>query len=90
MNTTSELMMGGEEIVVDGRWTLHIKNRGTKRVRARESVSSLLADHIKRLGKEQTYLPMKSPTLKTRKWVALKRRGCVLGLVGCTEVVIGG
>lgn len=63
----SELMTGVYGIVEDGRWTLHIKNKGTNRVRARESVRSFLADQIRTAGMEQIYRPRKSPTLKTRK-----------------------
>lgn len=60
-------MIGEDGMLDKGRCTLHIRNNGTNRVRARESVRSRLADQISRLGKEQMYLPAKSPRLKTRK-----------------------
>ncbi len=28
--------------------------------------------------------------LNTKKWMALKRRGCAAGFVDCTDIVIGG
>ena len=48
------------------------------------------ADQISRAGNEQTQRPKKSPTLKTRKCIALKSKGCVSGFVGWMDVVIGG
>jgi hypothetical protein len=76
MNTKSELINGEEGIPAsEGRCRLHRRNNGTNRVRATEKVRSRLADHVINLGNEQTYLPIKSPTLNTRKCTALNKRG---------------
>lgn len=60
------------------------------RVRERDNARSFLDDHMITRDHEQMPLPVKSPTLKTRKWTALNRRGWVAGFVGRTEMVIGG
>lgn len=69
---------------------LHMRNRGTNRVRAKDNVRSRLGDQVSSLGKEQIYRPKKSPRPKTKKWIELKRRECMDGFVDATEVVMGG
>jgi hypothetical protein len=62
----------GEE---DGSWILHAMKRGIKRVCAKERPRSRCGDQMRREGKEQRYRPNRSPTLKRRMWIALKRSG---------------
>lgn len=83
-------MISGVEVEVEDLWTLQNKNRGMNRVRAREKVKRRLADQTRNRGCEQRRRPMKSPTLKTKKWTALKRSRLVSGFTGMTEIVIGG
>ena len=90
MNNKSELMIGSYTTVAGPRWMLHIKNNGMNSVRASDKTRSRLADHTSSLGNEQIYRPKKSPTLKTRKWIAVKSNGWVSGFVGLMEIVIGG
>jgi len=90
MNNASELISGVVIGAVADLWILQNRNRGIKQVRAKDSVRRRFADHMTTEGKAQIYRPRKSPTLNMRKWIALKRSGCVLGLVGCIEAVIGG
>ena len=90
MNNRSELMIGSRCTTVVPLCMLHMRKTGMKSVRARDNVRSRLADQIRNIGNEQTYLPRKSPMLKTRKCTALKSRGCTAGFVGCIEVVMGG
>lgn len=90
MNKTSELMIGVVGELVGDDWTLHIKNKGIKAVLARESIKRRFESQMRSRGNEQIYRPEKSPILNMRKWIALKSRGCVAGLVVCTEAVIGG
>lgn len=89
-NAISELMKGGVGSAEEGRCTLHRRNRGIKRTRAKEMARIRDPDQTIMNGNEQAYLPRKSPRLKTRKWIALKSSGWVAGLVGCTDSVIGG
>jgi len=49
MYRISELMMG-DGGSVEERWMLHMRNRGMKSVRAKESVSSRLADQMTKRG----------------------------------------
>jgi len=74
----------------EGRCTLHIKNKGMKRVRARDIVRILLADQITTRDHPQMLRPEKSPRLKIRKCNALKKRGCIAGLVDLIVIVMGG
>ena len=90
MNNKSELMMGSYITVEGPRWMLHIKKNGRNSVRASDKARSRLADHTSSFGNEQIYRPKKSPTLKTRKWIAAKSNGWVFGFVGLMEIVIGG
>ena len=90
MNSKSELIIGSYTVVADPRWMLHIKNNGMNSVRASDKARSRLADHISSFGNEQIYRPRKSPTLKTRKWIAEKSNGWVSGFVGLMDIVIGG
>jgi len=70
--------------------TLHNRNKGMKSVRATENIRILLGDQVTAWGQEHIILPRKSPTLNTRKWNALKRRGWTIGFVGRMETVMGG
>ena len=54
---------------------LHAMNKGMKSVRARERQRSWYGDQMRREGKEQRYRPSRSPRLKRRTWIALKRSG---------------
>lgn len=90
MNNKSELMIGWYTAVVDPRRMLHIRNNGTNSVRASDKARSRFADHTSSFGNEQMYRPRKSPTLKTRKWIAVKSKGWIFGFVGLMKVVIGG
>ena len=90
MNNKSELMIGSYTMVAGPRWMLHIKKIGMNSVRASDKARSRLPDHTSSFGNEQTYRPKKSPTLKTRKWIAAKSSGWVFGFVGLMDIVIGG
>lgn len=69
---------------------LHNKKTGIKSVRAAENITRRFADQISNRGYEQRERPTKSPTLKTKKWVAANNSGLVPGLTGPIETVIGG
>lgn len=69
---------------------MHIRKSGINRVRASDNARRRLPDQIRKIGKEQTYRPRKSPMLNTRKWIEVNNRGCVSGFTGRMEVVIGG
>ena len=69
---------------------LHMRKSGMKSVRANESVNNRLADQMTTLGYAQIVRPTKSPILNTRKWYALKSKGCTSGRVEMIDVVIGG
>jgi hypothetical protein len=58
-----------------GGTTLHARKRGMKMTRKRERVTSCDAAQTCIAGKLQRYRPTQSPTLKTRKWMALKMSG---------------
>ena len=78
----SELMKGVGGVSLEGRWMLHKRNRGMKRIRAIDIERRRLPDQMSMKGKEQTQRPKKSPILKTRKWMALNSKGWNVGLVG--------
>lgn len=86
---TSELM-NGVDVEVDDLCILHKRKSGMKRVRDSENAKRRLADQTRNRGYEQSWRPMKSPTLKTKKWIALNRSGLVAEFTGATEMVIGG
>ena len=90
MNMKSENITGAEGDPELPCWTLHIKKRGMNNVLATEIDKSRPPDHIKTLGNEQTWRPNKSARLNTKKWRAVNNNGCVYGLVGRIEVVMGG
>ena len=60
------------------------------RTLASDRVRRRLADQMSMNGMEHVFLPKKSPTLKTRKWIAVNNSGCVAGFVGRIDRVIGG
>lgn len=91
----SELIIGVDNGIVgdegaDGRCTLHARKSGMNIVRRNERVMSFLRDQTRREGNEQSQRPVKSPMLNSRKWMALKSKGLKSGLIGRTDVVIGG
>lgn len=87
----SELMRGPRDVdETDAHCTLHIRKTGMKSVRRRERLSKRRADQTCSLGSEQMERPVKSPMLNMRKWTALNTSGWTRGLVGWTEMVIGG
>ena len=78
-NRKLELISGGSDVGMEsGRWTLHIKKRGIKTVRDRDINKSFFAFHTRKNGRAQAYRPRKSPMLKSRKWIALNKRGWML------------
>ena len=90
MYRKSERIIGrvmGDEF---GPCTLHIKKRGTKRVRSDENSKRRLADQSCNRGNEQRYRPRRSPPLNTRKWMETNKRGWMSGFIGDMDVVIGG
>lgn len=76
--------------VTEDLCTLHMRKIGMKSVRAAEKLSRRRDDHTRSRGNEHKKRPVQSPMLKTKKCTALKSRGCVAGLVGWIEIVIGG
>jgi len=84
MNIISDEMIGDE---VYGM--LQRRNNGMKSVRRSEMARSRLADQITNRGNAQIYRPRRSPIPNIRKWIELKRSGC-MSLVGCTEAEMAG
>ena len=80
--------MGGGDI--GDLWKLHMRKRGIKRVRAKESISNFLSDRMTIQGCVQNVRPMKSPTLRTTKWKEMNSSGWTLGLVEMILMVIVG
>jgi len=71
-----------------GGTTLHARKRGMKRTRKRERLTSCDAAQTCSAGKLQRYRPIQSPTLKIRKWIALKVSGLESNPESCTDWIV--
>jgi len=90
MNIQSEEITGWCTSVDRGDCTLQRRNTGMNSVRRSDKATKRRPDQMISGGHEQTSLPEKSPTLKTKKCRELKMRRLVAGSIGSTDTVIGG
>ena len=71
-----------------GGTTLHARKRGMKTIRKKERVTSCDASQTCSTGKPQRYRPSQSPTLNTRKCIALNINALESDPVSCTDWIV--